>query len=194
MPAKKYNHVEQLMDGTTHIELTQGQWAIVDTHVWNSRADIREISWCARWDMKGNRFYVLGTLYIQGRGRCVSIHRMIRNVDEPKMMVDHLNGDTLDNRLNNLRVCSTKENQSNTKNHRSGRLLYATFHRSRWQSKINFQKERYYLGSFSTELEAHLRGLEAEKFLYPSNNQPDFQGFLEWRKTLGIREIKRKLK
>jgi hypothetical protein len=47
----------------------------------------------------------------------IYLHRWIMN-PENKQEVDHVNGNTLDNRVNNLRVCSRQQNMCNSK-HRS---------------------------------------------------------------------------
>ena len=56
-------------------------------------------------------------------GRSYRVHRVIWKLhhgqDPGQLVVDHLNGDTRDNRINNLRACTSKENNLNTVRHRA---------------------------------------------------------------------------
>ena len=46
----------------------------------------------------------------------LSLHRFLMNLDQnDKRVVDHINGDTTDNRRDNLRICTVTENVHNSK-------------------------------------------------------------------------------
>lgn len=52
--------------------------------------------------------------YVMYNKKKIRLHRLITNA--PKgLVVDHINGNTLDNRRENLRVCTQKENTQNRK-------------------------------------------------------------------------------
>jgi hypothetical protein len=92
-------------DGTCLVALSKGQTAIID----ECDADmVGSLRWHASYspDIKG--YYARDS-----KGRA-PMHRMI--MDCPRtMMVDHINGDTLDNRRCNLRITNSRGNQNNRK-------------------------------------------------------------------------------
>jgi hypothetical protein len=73
----------------------------------------------------------------------------------PGMVLDHINGDTLDNRWSNLRVVTHRGNMQNMKLHRQGKLPGCFFHANGWSAMVGHNREQIYLGRFRTELEAH---------------------------------------
>lgn len=86
----------------------------------------------------------------------IRMHRLL--VQAPYgLVVDHINGNTLDNRKSNLRICSHRENLQNTKHHRNGKLVGATFdkEKGKWKSCVYFEGKLTHLGYFCSELEAH---------------------------------------
>lgn len=96
-------------------------------------------------------------------------HRIIYFLETntwPKI-IDHINGDTLDNRISNLRESTTNKNQSNRKQHRAGKLVGAHLRgdKSGYESSITVNKKRYRLGYFSSQIEAHLEYMKKAREL-----------------------------
>lgn len=89
------------------------------------------------------------------------IHRVIWAIVHgkwPKDQIDHINGDPSDNRIENLRVVSNRENCSNRYIHRHGHLVGTHLRKDtgKWTSKITIGKKVLNLGCYLTAQEAHL--------------------------------------
>ena len=76
---------------------------------------------------------------------------------DQRLVIDHINGNKVDNRLCNLRLVTNTENLRNSKSHRNGRLLGCYWNKKdkRWRAQIIIDGKLKYLGNFSTEIEAH---------------------------------------
>lgn len=84
------------------------------------------------------------------------MHRLIMNCP-PDMQVDHINGDGLDNRKKNLRICTREQNSKN----RTGYLGYnktgfkgVSKSGNRCTAKIRVNGVKKHLGTFATKEEA----------------------------------------
>ncbi|HLW00913.1 MAG TPA: HNH endonuclease [Ktedonobacterales bacterium] len=157
---------------TTHearIPLTKGLEALVDEGVLPLISAYR---WQASLSKSG-RFYAqthLPKTWIPERGWDWPIVRMHRFVYElvhgpipPGKQIDHINGDTLDNRLANLRMVSNRENAHNKQRHRTGKLPGTTFDTRKkcWRATLQIDGKSRSLGGFDTEQEAHQAYLDA---------------------------------
>lgn len=91
--------------------------------------------------------------------RAIALSRLLLSPARD-MVVDHINGDVLDNRRSNLRVCTLQENNWNRKRRSGGASRFKGVSRdrntkSRWMSMISNPKGgNIYLGSFVSEEDA----------------------------------------
>jgi len=124
------------------IPLSNKQRAIVDDadHDW-----LNEFTWC----------YTGQYAQTQVDKKRIKMHRMILN-PAINVAVDHINGDGLDNRRSNLRICTNSENQYNRKRGKNNTTGYKGIKRqgNKWQAKIGYQGKQRYLGTFETPEEA----------------------------------------
>lgn len=73
-----------------------------------------------------------------------------------KDIIDHINNNTLDNRKENLRIVTAKQNAMNTSSRKGSSSKYIGVCKSgkKWESKIRVNGENIWLGTFECEIEA----------------------------------------
>ena len=112
---------------------------------------IKSIGWSCN-----NQGYIIGNITINGKQKKIRLHRLI--MDFPKnMVVDHINGNKLDNRKNNLRICSNRENVFNSSASKRNKLGVKGVSITRcntYQAQIQIDGKLKYLGSYKTIKEA----------------------------------------
>ncbi len=91
------------------IPLTKGEYTLVDTADF---AWLSETSWSFSYDPKLKGGYAVGSF--KDPRRRVAMHRLLTGAQKGQE-VDHINGDPLDNRRSNLRICTRSENMQNRK-------------------------------------------------------------------------------
>ncbi len=100
--------------------------------------------------------YVRRDKKINGISYAIFLHKLILNT--PKGFdTDHINGNKLDNRRSNLRICKHKDNSRNAKKRIDGvTSRYIGVHyakdRKKWVSKINVNSKRFSIGEFDKEI------------------------------------------
>ena len=107
---------------------------------------------------KGDVYFKAYTGYNKGEKDHLFLHRFIMGVTDPKIYIDHKNGDRLDNRKSNLRMCSKAENQRNSIKSSLNKVGVKGVGRDRYRFKarVYVDSKEIYLGSFATLQEAHL--------------------------------------
>lgn len=112
----------------------------------------------------GMKVYIRGQDYkyahVSIGGKIVLLHRLF--TDAPKgMLVDHINHNTLDNRQENLRLCTRSQNMWNRKracgvSKYKGVVRYQHRARGLWGAAIVLNNQRMHLGTFEKEEDAAL--------------------------------------
>lgn len=78
----------------------------------------------------------------------MAAHNSAFDINNRKHLIDHINGDKLDNSFDNLRVVSNQGNQFNRHNVRGYTWNKQT---GKWKSQIQISKKNKFLGYFDTE-------------------------------------------
>jgi len=135
------------------ILLKTGKIAIVDDEDFE-RAN--KIKW---GELRGvNTCYARALGMNSGKATADTLHRFILGNYGNGLLVDHINRNGLDNRKQNLRFCTQKENSRNqvgTKNSTS-KFKGVCFdkNRNKWMSKIRVDYKTLFIGRFKNEIEA----------------------------------------
>lgn len=118
--------------------------------------------WCFRLmpnSRKGNKLKVMLSIGNSGVvANNILLHRLITNAEDTQV-VDRINGDTLDNRRENLRVCSVQQNNENRtpgiKNSTSG-IRGVSWNRrmQKWRAYASRNHKQNHLGFFDSLEEA----------------------------------------
>jgi hypothetical protein len=133
-------------DDIRHIPLTRGLWAVVDAadYQWLSR-----YRWCVKSGRSG-KFYA-------GRsegGRFIMMHRQIMQ-PPPGMVVDHIDGNPLNNRRCNLRICTLAQNARNRRPMPSTSGFVGVYpSRKKWSARITYRGRVLNVGLFDDKVTA----------------------------------------
>lgn len=133
------------------IPLTKGKHTIVD------EADYEHLS-KMKWRITHNG-YARHDINNSSTRACLFMHRIIMNCPDD-MIIDHINGDKLDNRKCNLRLCTHNDNKKARNKPRKALGQYTSkykgvcLYRKRWLAKLESNGKQHYIGMFATEKEA----------------------------------------
>jgi len=134
------------------IKLTKGQYTLVDDQDYARLSKYK----CQLVNSTEGKYYA--SVKIDGTN--LYLHRFIMGAKKGQI-IDHKNGEGLDNQRDNLRVCTHSQNGANRKPSKNGTSEYLgvslTTIRHKynyWQAQISINKKIKKLGNFKTEIEA----------------------------------------
>jgi hypothetical protein len=99
----------------------------------------------------------------------MGLHRFIMGITDPNVFIDHVNGNPLDNRRNNLRLSNAQLNATNTtkRKNTSSNYIGVSKHKSgKWSASVTSENKKYSKMCESEEYAARYRDL------YIMNNFP----------------------
>lgn len=155
-------------DNIAYVPLTRGKFAIIDAE------DVHLVegwNWTAVKRSDGKTFYAARNQYLGGgrrsaKSKYVRMHRIIAGVADD-VLVDHRDGDGLNNRRGNLRAATPVQNQQNSgirKDNKSG-FKGVGWHKAAngWVANITLNGKRKHLGVFPSAEAAYEAYLKAAK-------------------------------
>lgn len=137
------------------IQLTNGMFTIVDDE------DYDRLMAMGKWYFSTDLYAINGKSYRKENNKpataFVRMHRVILNAKLGEF-VDHINGDKLDNRKSNLRICTIAENSRNSgvrKNSKSGfKGVHFDKSKGKFAARITFKCKGIHLGRFKDPKDA----------------------------------------
>jgi len=149
------------------IPLTLQQFAIIDSEDFQM---LSRYKWQAEpIKRRTGGYYALRAYAINGRKPKMYMHRVIIGA-KPGDYVDHINGNGLDNRKENLRICTTQQNRCNSPGLLNSSSIYkgVTWNKQcrKWQASIKVKSKNTHIGLFLNERDAAIAydKVAAEKF------------------------------
>lgn len=145
----KYGNFEVLYDAEDEDKISKYKWGITkDYNKFYVRTKVL--------DPNGG-FYPRPDGRREKRRKSLKLHQLI--METPKgMHTDHINGNSLDNRKENLRICTASENGCNrgpTKNNTSGyKGIFRYGCGKKWQASIKYLGKNIHIGCFKDKKEA----------------------------------------
>ena len=119
-----------------------------------------------------HNWYVRRFTRINKKVKIIHLHREIMGVTDIKIVIDHIDGNGLNNQKSNLRACTHAQNMQNSRSKsdkKSSKYKGVSLNkykakcreggvkiRKRWGARITHNNKRIYIGGFSTEIEAAL--------------------------------------
>lgn len=149
---------------TKIITLTQGQITQVSDDWYE---ELNQFKWYALYDPRIKSYYAMrSTSRLLGKRKKIYMHRVVANTPDG-MECDHIDRDTLNNLPENLRNCTTAQNQHNSRkqiNNTSGfKGVFAN--RNKWRGMIGVGGKLVSLGTYPTPEEAaHAYDEAAKKY------------------------------
>jgi hypothetical protein len=124
-------------------------------------------TWRAGWHPKKRSFYIQTTLRTAAGRTTGGLHRILLAPEDPGLDVDHINGNTIDNRRSNLRDATPPENQWNARTPRTNTsgfrgVSWDKQHQC-WRVRVGVNGKRLHIGLFDDFDEACAVRIAAEQ-------------------------------
>ena len=141
-----------------------GNYALVDD---------ADYEWLNQWKwfahLKKNYLYARRQERVLGKQKTIAMHRLIFGVCDSKKLIDHIDGNGLNNQRHNGRVCGFSENGMNSKkqNGRKNNKCTSKYKgvcrgaKGKWHAMITENNNRRFLGLFQKEEDAAMAYNEA---------------------------------
>ena len=140
-------------DQIAYIHLTKGLYAIIDLEDYSR---VSKYLWVAHKNR--NMFYARRAISREnGKQRDEKMHHLVFGTPPEGMMIDHINGNGLDNRKANLRFVTNRQNCMNRHQKKSSQYPGVTRNKRSgvWNAQAQVNGKHKHIGTYCTEIEAY---------------------------------------
>ena len=156
------------------IPLTRGYFAVID----DEDSDLAEFKWFTQ--KSKNNFYATRTPRIDGVKYNLRMHRLIfaRKIGRELLqyeIIDHIDGNGLNNRRSNLRLATNSQNAMNQRR-QAGRKYKGVSKektRNKWRAQITIGRKKIHIGCYDSQDEAYRAYCEKAKELFGEFWRPE---------------------
>lgn len=136
-----------------------------------TKVDLNEFDFLNQWRWCLN---TQGYARRRSNNKEIRLHRLIMNVLDKDIEIDHINGDILDNRKSNLRECAHNQNHQNLgldgQNTSGYRGVCWDKNRNKWKASCTIKGHLYNLGRYDNILDAAKVAKEFRDLNMPFSN------------------------
>jgi len=177
-----------------NLPISRGLVTKIDADTYEKLKSDGFLKWCAQ---KAGKKYYASRTHKLGRVPCVGkikykttkmyLHRYIMDFPE-NIMIDHINGDSLDNRKINLRICSARINAKNRNFDLIKKNTYLGVCKSRksFAAQLSVAGTHFNIGYFASEIDAARARDIVDVIVNGKDAKPNFE--VSW-KFLKVRDL-----
>ena len=137
------------------VPIFKNSFALVDDEDFEK---VGHLKWHEFKSKNRSKIYAKRNFRVNGVSKSELMHRVILGITDPKILIDHKNGDGLDNQKHNIRVCTNAQNTRNRDKIKTNVSGYkgVSYNKklSCWECKIGVDNKTVNLGLYRTAVEA----------------------------------------
>lgn len=178
------------MNKSRGVKLSNGKVAMVDATDYDL---VSKFKWHGT-----DKGYASRSIKKGNKRTSITMHRFLMNPPDD-MYVDHIDGNKLNNRRSNLRICTHNDNCRNRKLtvNCTSTFKGVNWHKKsgKWQARVKFERKIYHLGLYDNEMDAaHAYNLFAvEKFGEYALLNPIPEGWVITTKNISKHDIQKSM-
>lgn len=134
---------------------------------------IKNTTWYISKNKNSNKFYVR-TNSFNKQGVSGFLHQIVLKKEKEDTVIDHINGDSFDNRIENLREVSMAENSKNKKDKGYPKKVYVNGKFYGWRTTVVINSLKICLPTRKDYFQADVEGLIAQRFLGIKHREKDW--------------------